>query len=80
MDIRSLQYDFKQKLNKVDSQQYRNLKIPEIDWKLNEAADIYIKTIVEPRKFNNLGFETSQRTIDDIRTIVKNNEIITNFR
>ncbi len=70
MDIRSMQYDFKQKLNKIDSQQYRNLRIPEIDWKLNEAYEIYVKTIAEPRVPSHLGFEVNQRSIDDLRTIV----------
>lgn len=73
MDIVGMQYDFKQKLNKIDSQQNRNLRIPEIDWKLNEAIDIYIKSIAEPRTHSNLGFEKKQRTIDDIRPLVKNN-------
>lgn len=73
MDIIGMQYDYKQKLNKIDSQQNRNLRIPEIDWKLNEAIDIFIKTIAEPRTHSNLGFEKKQRTIDDIRTLVKNN-------
>lgn len=73
MNIKGMQYDFKQKLNKVDSQQYRNLRIPEIDWKINEAIDIFIKSIAEPRTHNNLGFEKKQRTIDDIRPLVKNN-------
>lgn len=77
MDIKGMQYDFKQKLNKIDSQQYRNLRIPEIDWKLNEALDIFIKSIAEPRIKNHLGFERNQRTIDDIRTIVVNNNCIT---
>ena len=72
MDVRSMQYDFKTKINKVDSQQYRNLRVPEIDWKLNEATDIFIKFIAEPRRRNHLGFEVNQRTIDDIRTIVRN--------
>jgi len=72
MDIKGMHYDLKYKLNKVDSQQYRNLKIPEIDWVLNEAYEIYIKSIAEPRQKNNLGFETSQRSIDDIRVLVEN--------
>lgn len=76
MNIIGMQYDFKQKLNKIDSQQNRNLRIPEIDWKLNEAIDIFIKSIAEPRTYNNLGFEKNQRTIDDIRTIVVNDKII----
>ena len=74
MDIRGMHYDFKQKLNKVDSQQYRNLRVPEIDWKLNEALEIFIKSIAEPRVTNHLGFEKNQRTIDDIRTLVINDE------
>lgn len=72
MTIREMHYDFKQKLNKIDSEQNRNLKVPEIDWKLNEALEIFIKNIAEPRVTNHLGFETSQRTIDDIRTLVVN--------
>lgn len=76
MDIKGMQYDFKQKLNKIDSQQYRNLRIPEIDWKLNEGLEVYIKSIAEPRIKNHLGFERNQRTIDDIRTIVINDTYI----
>ena len=65
-----MHYDFKQKLNKLDSQQYRNLRIPEIDWKLNEAQELFVKMVAKPRSNNLLGFETSQRTIDDIRELV----------
>ena len=72
MDIRGMHYDINFKLNKVDSQQYKNLKVPEKDWALNEAKDIFIKSIAEPRIPNHLGFEMNQRTIDDIRTIVVN--------
>jgi hypothetical protein len=74
MSIKKMHYDLKVKLNKVDSQQYRNLLIPEIDWALNEAQSIFIKRIAEPRKMQQVfdfGFEKNQRNIDDIRTIVK---------
>lgn len=77
MDIKGMQYDVKYKLNKVDSQQYRNLRIPEIDWTLNEALEIFIKSVAEPRTNNHLGFEVNQRTIDDIRTLVVNDEALT---
>jgi hypothetical protein len=63
-------YDFKQKLNKIDSQSYRNLLIPEIDWKLNDAQSTFIKMIANPRYRPVGGFEYNQRTIDDIRSIV----------
>jgi len=72
MTIKDMHYDFKMKLDKVDSQQNRNLKVPEIDWKLNEAQEIFVKLVAEPRSVNHLGFEFSQRNIDDIRTIVVN--------
>ena len=71
MDIKAMHYDFKKKLNKVDSQQYKNLRVPEIDWVLNEAEDVFIEMIIHPRKFSGyLGFEKNQRTIDDIRQLV----------
>jgi hypothetical protein len=77
MDVRGMHYDVKQKLNKVDSEQYRNLRVPEIDWNLNEACEIFVKSVAEPRTNNFLGFETSQRSIDDIRTIVVNGAVLT---
>lgn len=73
MDIRGMHYDFKQKLNKVDSQQNRNFRVPEIDWKLNEALEIFIKSNVQPKNPINLSFEANQRSIDNIRPLVINN-------
>ena len=70
MTIKDMHYDFKKKLNKVDSQQYRNLLIPEIDWALNEAQNVFVDIVSEPRLRTNLGFEKSQKNIDDIRTLV----------
>jgi len=70
MNAREMHYDFKQKLNLIDSQKNRNLLVPEIDWNLNEAQQIFCKVIAEPRVASQLGFETNQRTINDIRTIV----------
>lgn len=70
MNIREMHYDFKKKFNKIDTQVNRNLLVPEIDWTLNEAEGLYVKMVAQPRVKNQLGFETSQRTIDDIRTIV----------
>ena len=70
MTIKEMHYDFKNKINKVDSQQYRGLRIPEIDWILNEAQEIFIKRVAFPRVTSLLGFEKSQRNIDDIRPIV----------
>lgn len=74
--VRNMHYDYKQKLNKIDSSQNRNLKVPEIDWKLNEAMNIFIKMIAEP-KYSPYGFESSQRSIDSIRPIVVENKELT---
>lgn len=70
MTVQDMHYDFKQKLNKIDSQKNRNLYVPEIDWKLNEAQEVLVKLIAQPRLQKELGFEVNQRTIDDIRSIV----------
>lgn len=76
MSIKTMHYDFKMKFNKIDSQSNRNFKVPEIDWLLNEAANIFVKMIAEPRLRKELGFETSQRTIDDISSIVVSNDTL----
>lgn len=76
MTVEDMHYDFKSKLNKIDSQRYRNLQIPEIDWKLNEAQYVFIRSIFEPKYRNQLGIEITQRNTDDIRTIIKDNVCI----
>jgi hypothetical protein len=70
MTIGEMHYDFKQKLNAIDSQKYTGLKVPEIDWKLNEAQEVYVKIIADPEENSKIGFEVDQRSIDDIRTVV----------
>lgn len=72
MNAREMHYDFKQKLNRIDSQKFRDLIVPEIDWKLNEAQEVFVKIIAEPRFKAENGFEENTRTINDIRTIVVN--------
>lgn len=74
MTIGAMHYDFKLKINKVDSEQNRNLLVPEIDWTLREAERIFIENISNPRQKSYTGFELNQRTRDDIRTIVVNND------
>lgn len=71
MLTREMHYDFKRKFNKIDSQKNRNLLVPEIDWLLNEAAELFVKKVSNPKVENGLGFESSQRIIDDIKSIVK---------
>lgn len=79
MKIADMHYDFKRKLNKIDSQGYRNLKIPEIDWILNEALQLFVLLVAVPRVRTHLGFETFQRTIDDIYPLVVDNQNLANL-
>lgn len=72
MTIKEMHYDFKRKLNKVDSQQNVNLRVPEIDAALREAEEVFIKMVAFPRVKSYLGFESSQRSIDDVKSIVIN--------
>ena len=77
MTIQEMHYDVKMKLNKADSQQYRNLIIPQIDWILNEAQELFVKMIAEPRIASQYGYEIGQRTWMDIRSIVEEEKKIT---
>lgn len=70
MTVKEMHYNFKRKLNKVDSAQYKNFQIPEIDNYLNEAQELFIEMVAEPSKRSYLGFEINQASIDDIRTLV----------
>lgn len=71
MTIKDMHYDLKKKLNKVDSEKYRNLLVPEIDWALNEAQELFVKIILQPKLKDYLGSQITQRTLDDIRTIIR---------
>lgn len=83
MNIKEMHYDFLFKFNKIDSQKNKNFLVPEIDWFLNEGLEIFIKNVAFPRNSNTyLGFESNQRSIDDIRTLVVNDfslDVVDNF-
>jgi len=70
MTIREMQFDFKMKYNSVDSQRDEDFEIPEMDWLLNEAQEVYVKMRANPKIGAEYGFEVNQRGIDDLRTIV----------
>jgi hypothetical protein len=55
MTTKEMHYDFKRKLIKVDSQNNRNFLVPGKLTLLNEAEEIFIKLIAEPRTKSNLG-------------------------
>jgi hypothetical protein len=70
MTTREMHLDFKRKFNKIDSQKNRNILVPEIDLYLNEAAELFVKKVAQPKKSVGLGFEQTQRMTEDIKSIV----------
>lgn len=76
MTIQEMHYDFKKKLNKVDSQQNRNLLIPEIDWALNEALMIFVSGKASPRDNIQSGIESEQRLKDDLYPLIVKDAVL----
>ena len=76
MNIKEMHYAFKLGMNKLDSNQNRNILIPEVDFLFNQALTLYVNNIFFPRDTRLPGFENSQRSIDNIRTLVISNEIL----
>ena len=70
MTIQDMHWDFKLKLNKIDSSDFTNLQIPEIDWLLNEAQILFLKQRYGISNQKRMGFEISQKRIDDLRNLV----------
>ena len=70
MTITEMVYDFKLKLDKVDTEQKRNLKDWEVDWLLNDAIQVFLNQVVGGNNIRLTGFEEEQRRIDDVRTLV----------
>ena len=70
MNIRAMEYEFLQRVNKVDSLQDHNFLIPEIDLYLNRAHEKFIKAVAMPRRPGFTGIERLQRNTEDIRTLI----------
>lgn len=73
MEPLEMHYAMKQKLNKSDSQQLRNLRPPEMDWYLNEAQLMFVKTVANPKQ--QYLVEANQRMTDDLAPLVVNVEV-----
>jgi hypothetical protein len=63
MTIQELHYDFKIKVDKIDSLQEANFKPWEIDWILNLAIDTFVDNVYS-------DFEKNQSSIDDLIILV----------
>lgn len=80
MTIEEMHYDFKMKINKVDSWQNRNFLVPEIDFILNEAQELFVKLIAFPRLASSIGLEQAQRDIIDIQTLIVSNKELKKYQ
>lgn len=69
MTVQEQHIDFKRKLNKIDSQKYRNLRPEEIDLYLNEGMHIFIKKRLGINNLYKKGFESTQKRVEDLRDI-----------
>ena len=70
MNIKEFHYDFKVKIDKVDSLSKRNFNVAEIDWILNEAILLFVKERYGITNIKQQGFETSQKRISDLNNLV----------
>ena len=59
LNVQEMHYDFKIKFNKLDSNDYRDFQVPEIDWLLNEAQEIFLKQRYGINNTTQKGFEGS---------------------
>lgn len=78
MTVALFHANFKIALDKIDSLNYPNLEIIEIDRLLNLAQDRIVKQRLGINNFKREGFEETQKRTDDLRTIVVDSTIIPN--
>lgn len=69
MTIQDIHYDFKVKIDKVDSLSKKNFLANEIDWIVNEAIKIFVKQRYGQNNLKRAGFESIQKRTDDLRTL-----------
>jgi len=69
MTINEMHYDFKVKIDKVDSMSKKNFLPNEIDWIINEAIQIFVKQRYGQNNSKRAGFESIQKRTDDLRTL-----------
>jgi|TARA_R110000824_G_scaffold154479_2_gene326622 hypothetical protein len=81
MTVPEMHISINQGVQKIASSQVDNLLPQEIDLELNKAQDKFVKG--RYNKFGNkyqVGFEGSQKRIDDLRTLIKETSVTTTFK
>ena len=68
--IKEMHYQFKLKLEKVDSATNINYIVPEIDWRLKRAEAKFVKERVsQSNPFSKGTYEFNNKVIDDLKTL-----------
>lgn len=70
MTIAEAHYAFKMAMDRIDSLATPDFNILEIDWLLNEAQLLLIKTKFNGNNARNRGFENTQKRVDDLASLV----------
>lgn len=70
MTIREAHYAFKLAMDRVDTNSQSNFLKGEIDYFLNEAQNVFLKTRSGTNNQKQKGFEASQKRIDDLSSIL----------
>lgn len=69
MTVTELHYDFKLKVDKVDTLTKEDFNAAEVDWLLNEAQELLIRRRMGQNNNKVQGFEGNQKRIDDLKTL-----------
>lgn len=65
-----MHYDFKVKIDKVDSLVREDFNVAEIDWLLNEAQEVFVKQRYGGNNPHQTGFEVNQKRMEDLASLV----------
>lgn len=76
MTISQMQDEFRFRVDKGATQALPDFLEEDIDRLLNNAQDRFVKTRISRNNFHQRGHEESQKRTDDLRTLVKNLEIV----
>lgn len=70
MTLQELHYDFDLKIDKVATFSKEDFTRAEKDWLLNEAQKVFVKTRITGNNVSGTAFETTQKRIDDLSSLV----------
>lgn len=70
MTIKECHYDFKLKMDRIDTLSKQDFNDAEIDWLIYEASLVFLKQRTSYFNKRREGFEASQKRIDDLSSLV----------